>query len=308
MRMPTASDPYPLAGTQLPCLVEGEFLRGERRFENIRPVNGRVICTVTEADAALVDRAVAAARRALQGPWGRLSTVERCALLRKVAERIEQRFADFVSAEIADTGKTLRQASTLDIPRGAANFRAYADLALARPSECFEMGTPDGRGALNYSVHKPVGVVAVVAPWNLPFLLLTWKVAPALACGNAVVAKPSEETPSSAALLAEVMQEVGVPPGVFNLVHGFGPGSAGEALVRHPDVNAIAFTGESATGSAIMRSAADSVKALSFELGGKNAALEFADADFEAGVGGAERSGVSNCGPARLCSGRVDVG
>jgi len=101
-----------------------------------------------------------------------------------------------VSAEITDTGKTLQQASTLDIPRGAANFRAYADLALARGSECFEMGTPDGRGALNYSVYKPVGVVAVVAPWNLPFLLMTWKVAPALACGNAVVAKPSEETPS----------------------------------------------------------------------------------------------------------------
>src|SRR6516162_5341056 len=147
--------------------------------------------------------------------------------------------------------------------------------------ECFEMGTADGRGALNYTVHKPVGVVAVIAPWNLPFLLLTWKVAPALACGNTVVVKPSEETPSSATLLAEVMQEVGVPPGVFNLVHGFGADSAGEALVRHPDVNAIAFTGESATGMAIMKSAADSVKALSFELGGKNASLVFADADFE---------------------------
>src|SRR5215469_8350317 len=307
MRMPTASDPYPLAGIQLPCLVEGEFLRGERCFENISPVNGRVICTVTEADAALVDRAVTAARRALQGPWGRLTTAERCALLRKVAERIEQRFADFVSAEIADTGKTLQQASSLDIPRGAANFRAFADLALARSAECFEMGTADGRGALNYTVHKPVGVVAVIAPWNLPFLLLTWKVAPALSCGNTVVAKPSEETPSSAALLAEVMQEVGLPPGVFNLVHGFGPGSAGEALVRHPDVNAIAFTGESATGSAIMRSAADSVKALSFELGGKNAALVFADTDFEAALAGTMRSVFANTGQVCLCSERVYI-
>ncbi len=136
---------------------------------------------------------------------------------------------------------------------------------------------------------------------------MTWKVAPALACGNAVVAKPSEETPSSAALLAQVMQEVGMPPGVFNLVHGFGPRSTGEALVSHPDVNAIAFTGESATGSAIMRGAADSVKALSFELGGKNAAVVFADADFEAAVGGTMRSVFSNCGQVCLCSERVYV-
>src|SRR5580693_1163943 len=307
MRMPDPPAPYPFADTQLPCLIGGEFVRAGRRFEKLSPVNGRTLCNVAEADGAMVDRAVQAARAALRGPWGRLTTPERCALLRKVADRIEERFAEFVSAEIADTGKTLKQASSLDIPRGAANFRAFADLALARSSECFEMGTADGRGALNYSVHKPVGVVAVIVPWNLPFLLLTWKVAPALACGNAVVAKPSEETPSSAALLAEVMQEVGVPPGVFNLVHGFGPDSAGEALVSHPDVGAIAFTGESATGSAIMKSAADSVKALSFELGGKNAAVVFADADFDAAVAGTMRSVFSNCGQVCLCSERVYV-
>jgi aminomuconate-semialdehyde/2-hydroxymuconate-6-semialdehyde dehydrogenase len=307
MRMPAASDPNPLTGTQLPCLIDGEFVRSRRSFENTSPVNGRTICTVSEADPQLVERAVQAARRALRGPWGRLSTAERCALLRKVAERIEARFADFVSAEIADTGKTLQQASRLDIPRGAANFRAFADLALGRSAECFEMGTPDGRGALNYTVHKPVGVVAVIAPWNLPFLLLTWKVAPALACGNTVVAKPSEETPSSAALLAEVMQEVGMPPGVFNLLHGFGADSTGEALVRHPEVDAIAFTGESATGSAIMKGAADTVKALSFELGGKNAAVVFADADIEAALEGTMRSVFSNCGQVCLCSERVYI-
>src|SRR5580704_14536836 len=307
MRLPTSSESYPLSGQQLPCLVDGEFITTAKSFANTDPVDGSTLCSVSEADAALVDRAVQAARAALRGPWGRLSLAERCALLRKVADRIEARFAEFVSAEIADTGKTLKQASSLDIPRGAANFRAYADLALARPSECFETATPDGRGALNYSVHKPVGVVAVIAPWNLPFLLLTWKVAPALACGNTVVAKPSEETLSSATLLAQVMQEAGVPPGVFNLVHGFGPKSAGEALVSHPDVNAIAFTGESATGSAIMKGAADSVKALSFELGGKNAALVFADADFEAALAGTVRSVFSNCGQVCLCSERVYV-
>jgi len=307
MRNPTPAVPYPLAGQQLPCLVGGEFILEGRSFPNVSPVNGRTTATVTEADAALVDRAVQAARAALRGPWGRLTVQERCALMRKVAERIEQRFDEFVSAEITDTGKTLAQASTLDIPRGAANFRAYADLALARAAECFETGTPDGRGALNYTVHKPVGVVAVIAPWNLPFLLLTWKVAPALVCGNTVIAKPSEETPSSAALLAQVMQEVGVPAGVFNLVHGFGPDSTGEALVSHPDVSAIAFTGESATGSAIMRSAAPTVKALSFELGGKNAALIFADADFEAALAGTLRSVFANCGQVCLCTERVYV-
>ena len=307
MRSPTPADLYPFAGQQLPCYVNGEFVRAGSGFENVSPVNGRVIATVTEADAALVDRAVRAARTALSGPWGRMAIAERCALLRKVAERIEQRFAEFVSAEIGDTGKTLKQATSLDIPRGAANFRAYADLLLARGSECFEMSTADGRGALNYSVHKPVGVVAVIVPWNLPFLLLTWKVAPALACGNTVVVKPSEETPSSATLLAQVMQEAGVPPGVFNLVHGFGPSATGEALVSHPEVNAIAFTGETATGAAIMRSAAAGVKALSFELGGKNAALIFADADFEAAVAGTMRSVFSNTGQVCLCSERVYV-
>jgi aminomuconate-semialdehyde/2-hydroxymuconate-6-semialdehyde dehydrogenase len=307
MRTATHTDRYPLGDGQLPCLIGGEFITTPRAFDNINPVNGRRICSVSEADAALVDRAVQAARGALRAGWGRLSTPERCALLRKVAERIEQRFDEFVAAEIADTGKTLQQARTLDIPRGAANFRAYADLALARASECFEMGTADGRGALNYSVHKPVGVVAVIAPWNLPFLLLTWKVAPALACGNAVIAKPSEETPSSATLLAQVMQEVGIPPGVFNLLHGFGPASAGEALVSHPGVDAVAFTGESATGSAIMRSAAASVKALSFELGGKNAALIFADADLEAALAGTMRSVFANTGQVCLCSERVYV-
>jgi aminomuconate-semialdehyde/2-hydroxymuconate-6-semialdehyde dehydrogenase len=307
MRTLTAADSYPITARQLPCFIGGEFISDGRPFDNVSPVTGRVLCSVTEADAALVDRAVLAARAALRGPWGRMSVAERAALLRKVAERIEQRFEEFLSAEIADTGKTLKQARTLDIPRGAANFRAYADLALGRGAECFETATPDGRGALNYSVHKPVGVVAVIVPWNLPFLLMTWKVAPALACGNAVIVKPSEETPSTAVLLAQVMQEVGMPAGVFNVVHGFGPKSTGEALVSHPEVNAVAFTGETATGAAIMKCAAPSVKALSFELGGKNAALVFADADFEAALAGTMRSVFSNCGQVCLSSERVYI-
>ena len=299
--------PYPFAAQRLPGYIGGEFVSDGPAFENVSPVDGTVLATVTEASREQVARAVAAARAALRGPWGRMSGAERAALLRKVAARIEERFAEFLSAEIADTGKTQRQAATLDIPRGAANFRAYADLLLARAAECYEAATADGRGALNYSVHKPLGIVAVVVPWNLPFLLMTWKVAPALACGNAVIVKPSEETPSTAVLLAQVMHEVGVPAGVFNVLHGFGPGATGEALVSHPDVQAVAFTGETSTGAAIMRSAAPSVKALSFELGGKNAALIFADADFEAALAGTMRSVFSNCGQVCLCSERVYV-
>ncbi len=165
---------------------------------------------------------------------------------------------------------------------------------------------PGGR-ALNYAVRKPLGVVGVISPWNLPLLLLTWKVAPALACGNAVVAKPSEETPATATLLAEVMDTVGLPKGAFNLLHGFGPGSAGEFITTHPDIDAITFTGESRTGSAIMRAAAEGVKPISFELGGKNAAIIFADCDFEKMLDGMMRAIYLNSGQVCLCAERVYV-
>ena len=260
-----------------------------------------------EASQSTVDDAVAAARAALRGPWGRMGERERAEVLRRVADELERRFDDLVTAEVADTGKSIAQARTLDIPRGAANFRAFAEIVATAPTESFTTVTPTGGRALNYALRKPVGVVAVIVPWNLPLLLLTWKVAPALACGNAVVVKPSEETPASATLLAEVMAAAGVPAGVFNLVHGFGPDSAGEFLTRHPGVDAITFTGESATGSAIMRAAADGVKAVSFELGGKNAGLVFADADLDAAVAGSVRSSFTNGGQVCLCTERIYV-
>ena len=208
---------------------------------------------------------------------------------------------------MADTGKPAQVARQIDIPRGAANFRLFADLIKTSGTDFFEMDTPDGRGAFNYAVREPHGLVGVIAPWNLPLLLLTWKVAPALASGNTVIAKPSEETPATATLLAEVMDAAGVPPGVFNVVHGFGPNSAGERLSRHPGIDALTFTGESKTGAAIMKAAADTVKPLSFELGGKNAAVVFADADFEAAIEGTTRSVFANCGQVCLCSERVYV-
>ncbi|WP_204035178.1 2-hydroxymuconic semialdehyde dehydrogenase [Micromonospora qiuiae] len=287
--------------------VGGEFVDTGTRFTKRSPVTGEPVFEVVEASESVVDDAVTAARAALRGRWGRMGERERAEVLRRVADELERRFEDLVAAEVADTGKAISQARTLDIPRGAANFRAFAEIVATAPTESFTTVTPTGGRALNYAVRKPVGVVAVIVPWNLPLLLLTWKVAPALACGNAVVVKPSEETPASATLLAEVMAAAGVPEGVFNLVHGFGPDSAGEFLTRHPGVDAITFTGESATGGAIMRAAADGVKAVSFELGGKNAGLVFADADLDAAVAGSVRSSFTNGGQVCLCTERIYV-
>ena len=298
------------AATRLGTLrnfVDGRFVDGGRPFDVINPVDGSVHAQALEADAATVDAAVRAARAALHGPWGRMPVAERRRLLTRVAERIDERFEEFLAAEIADTGKPHHLASHLDIPRGAANFRVFADAIANVPTECFEMDTPDGRKALNYALRKPLGVVAIISPWNLPLLLMTWKVAPALACGNTVVVKPSEETPSTATLLADVMREVGIPEGVFNLVHGFGPESAGAFLARHPGVDAITFTGETRTGAAIMKAAADGVKGLSFELGGKNPGIVFADADFDAALAGIAHAVFANTGQVCLAPERIYV-
>jgi aminomuconate-semialdehyde/2-hydroxymuconate-6-semialdehyde dehydrogenase len=287
--------------------IDGQFVRGKREFADVNPADGSLIAQVTEADRGLVDAAVQAARKALRGEWGRLAIRERAARLYKVADAIEARFDCFVAAEVADTGKPVALASKLDVPRAAANFRAFADLIKTAGLESFQTDTPDGKSALNYAVRKPLGVVGIITPWNLPLLLLTWKVAPALACGNTVVVKPSEETPATATLLAEAMKEVGIPDGVYNVVHGFGPNSAGEFLTKHPDVNAVTFTGESQTGAAIMKTVAASVKPVSFELGGKNAAIVFADCDFEETVSGVAEAVFLNTGQVCLCAERVYV-
>ncbi len=273
----------------------------------MNPADGSVIAQVTEANEELVDAAVQAARKALRGEWGRWGVRERAARLNRVADAIEKQFDCFVAAEVADTGKPIALAAKLDVPRAAANFRAFADLIKTAGVEAFQTETPDGKSALNYAVRKPLGVVGIITPWNLPLLLLTWKVAPALACGNTVVVKPSEETPATATLLAEAMQEAGIPDGVYNVVHGFGPNSAGEFLTKHPDVNAVTFTGESQTGAAIMKTVAASVKPVSFELGGKNAAIIFADCEFENAVTGIRDAVFLNTGQVCLCAERVYV-
>jgi aminomuconate-semialdehyde/2-hydroxymuconate-6-semialdehyde dehydrogenase len=287
--------------------IDGQFVRGKQEFADINPADGTLIAQVMEADQDLVDDAVQSARKALRGEWGGLCVRERAARLHRVANAIEARFDCFVQAEVADTGKPVALASKLDVPRAAANFRVFADTVRMAGLESFQTESSDGNNALNYAVRKPLGVVGVITPWNLPLLLLTWKVAPALACGNAVVVKPSEETPATATLLAEAMQAAEIPNGVYNVVHGFGPNSAGEFLTGHPDVNAITFTGESRTGAAIMKAVAPSVKPVSFELGGKNAAIVFADCDFDDTVSGLSEAVFLNTGQVCLCAERVYV-
>ena len=296
-----------MAGSVIRNFVGGAFVEpDERCWDKLSPVDGTLVGRVHEADAELVDRAVTAARGALDG-WAGTGVTARTALLRRVADRIEERFEEFVRAESADTGKPYRQARELDVARAVANFRSFADTVAAAGQPSFLTELPNGRRALNYAVRKPLGVVAVIVPWNLPLLLLTWKVAPALACGNTIVVKPSEETPSTATLLAEVLDEAGLPAGGYNVVHGFGPNSAGQFLVEHPGIDGVTFTGSSATGSSIMRAVAPRVRPVSFELGGKNAALVFADADLDATLDGLTRSVFANTGQVCLCTERVYV-
>jgi aminomuconate-semialdehyde/2-hydroxymuconate-6-semialdehyde dehydrogenase len=287
--------------------INGEFVATDKTFEKRAPVNNQIIGMVHEAGLAEVDQAVTAAREALKGDWGKLTTVKRVEMLYAVADEINRRFDDFLEAEIADTGKPRSLASHIDIPRGAANFKVFADIIKNVPNETFQMDTPDGGKAINYAIRKPLGVIGVICPWNLPLLLMTWKVGPALACGNTVVIKPSEETPGTATLLGEVFEKVGVPKGVYNVVHGFGPNSAGEFLTKHQGVNGITFTGETRTGEAIMAAAAKGVRPVSFELGGKNAAIVFEDCDFDKAIAGVTRSAFENCGQVCLGTERVYV-
>lgn len=292
----------------VPNFIDGAFVAASdgRSFDNISPVTGKKLSSVAEASASDVDAAVRAAQ-AGQKEWAALPVAERGEILYRVADGINARFEEFLAAECADTGKPRGIASHIDIPRGAANFKIFADIIKNVPTEAFSMDTPDGRGALNYALRVPKGVVAVISPWNLPLLLMTWKVGPALACGNAVVVKPSEETPTTAAMLGEVMNEAGVPKGVYNVVQGFGPESAGAHLTAHPGVDAITFTGETRTGEIIMAAAARGMRDVSMELGGKNPAVVFADCDLDKAIEGTMRSVFANCGQVCLGTERVFV-
>ncbi len=287
--------------------INGEFVATDKWYENRNPINNKVIGMVAEAGEKEVDAAVKAAKAAMKGPWGKMSLAKRVELLEALVVEINNRFDDFLEAECADTGKPKSMASHVDIPRGAANFKVFADMVKNVPTEFFDMTAPDGGAAINYGYRTPVGVIGVICPWNLPLLLMTWKVGPALACGNTVVVKPSEDTPRTAALLGEVMNKVGIPKGVYNVVNGFGMNSAGAFLTAHPEVDALTFTGETRTGEIIMKAAANGSRPVSLEMGGKNAAIVFADCDFDKAIEGTLRSCFLNCGQVCLGTERVYV-
>ncbi|PIQ23745.1 2-hydroxymuconic semialdehyde dehydrogenase [bacterium (Candidatus Blackallbacteria) CG17_big_fil_post_rev_8_21_14_2_50_48_46] len=264
------------------------------------PAQGRVYALLPRSDADDIETAVLAAETAF-ADWSGLAPDDRAKYLFQVADQIEARLEDFAQAESLDTGKPLWLARQVDIPRAVRNFRFFAAGLLHFSSESHALP-----GFLNYTLRQSLGVVACISPWNLPLYLLSWKIAPALAMGNTVVAKPSEVTPLTAVLLSEVLLESGFPKGVLNLVHGLGS-EAGAALIHHPKIKAISFTGSTRTGAEIARIAAPRFKKLSLEMGGKNAALVFADCDYENMLETSVRSAFTNQGQICLCMSRILV-
>jgi len=251
-------------------------------FDDLHPVTNQAFCTVAAGDAADVSAAVDAAQGAfVDGPWAGLLPRARAKVLHAIADAIESRDERIAQLEAWDTGLPITQARG-QARRAAENFRFFADLVVGLNEDAFRVGDVQ----LNYVVRQPKGVAGLITPWNTPFMLETWKLAPSLAAGCTVVLKPAEWTPLSASLLPQIMAEAGVPDGVFNIVHGIGE-DAGAALVAHPDVPLISFTGETTTGQIIMRSSADHLKSLSMELGGKSPCLVFADADLDRALDGA---------------------
>ncbi len=280
---PTETLPKPALKSGGRMLIGGDWREATsgKRFSTINPATGDTLLEVAEGDQADIDLAVQAARQAFRGPWSKMSASERGRLLWKLGDLINEKGADLAQLETLDSGKAIWESSKIDVPLTADTFYYYAGAATKIEGRTIPVSGP----FLNYTLREPVGVVGLIVPWNFPLLLAARKVAPALAAGNTVVLKPAEETPLSALRLAELALDAGIPPGVLNVVTGFGP-TAGGALVAHPDVNAIAFTGETTTGRLIMQNASRSLKKISLELGGKSPNLVFADADLDAATRG----------------------
>ncbi|MCX6124219.1 MAG: aldehyde dehydrogenase family protein, partial [Proteobacteria bacterium] len=290
----------------VPHFINGELLmsRDGGTFNNLNPATGELLCQVALGGAGEIDLAVQAAKRAWTvGPWASMSTGERSVILRKIGDLLLARKKEFAALESLDSGKPISETMNGDIPRAAYNFHFYSELVSHQMSPSFRSDD----GSHHVTVREPLGVVGLITPWNLPLYLATWKLAPALAQGNAIVLKPAELTPLTAFALHQVLQDAGVPPGVVNIVQGFGPASAGEALVKHPDVKAISFTGETVTGAAIMATGAATLKKMSFELGGKGASVIFADSDLERAAKTAARAAFRNGGQVCLAGSRLIV-
>ena len=283
--------------------IDGQFAAPANGayLPNVAPATGEVYGEIPDSGAEDVERAITAAKKAFP-LWSNLTAAERSAHMLRVSQRIEERLDELAAAESKDNGKPVKLATRVDIPRARDNFAFYATAILHDASEGHDMGAQ----GFNYTLRRPIGVVACISPWNLPLYLFTWKIAPALAAGNTVVAKPSEVTPATAYLLSEILDEVGFPAGVLNIVHGTGP-NVGEPLVSHPEVPVISFTGGTATGARISSVAAPMFKKLSLELGGKNPNVIFADCNFEKMLRTTLQSSFANQGQICLCGSRILV-
>lgn len=283
--------------------INGELVDAEngQSFDNYDPSRGVVYSQIPDSNTADIQSAVNAASAAFPG-WAATSRADRSNMLLKVADLIDKNHDRLAAAESKDNGKPIKLASRVDIPRASANFRFFATAILHESSEAHQSDDQ----AINFTLRSPIGVVGCISPWNLPLYLFTWKIAPALAAGNTVVAKPSEITPMTAFLLSELCIEAGLPAGVLNIVHGNGP-NAGQAISEHPDIKAISFTGGTETGKRIAATAAPMFKKLSLELGGKNPNIIFADCDFEEALKTSVHSSFANQGQICLCGSRIFI-
>lgn len=288
---------------KLQNFINGEYCSpiNEQYFDNINPATGEVYCLIPDSDENDLALAVKAAEKAFP-IWSNMPAEERSKILVRFSEGIEKRMEQFVAAESKDNGKPITLARHVDIPRAVSNFHFFASAIIHFSSESHYM---EGVG-INYTTRKPIGIVACISPWNLPLYLFSWKIAPALAAGNCVIAKPSEITPYTATMLGEIASEAGLPPGVLNILNGTGA-KIGDAMVRHPKISAISFTGGTATGEHIARTAAPMFKKLSLELGGKNPTIIFDDCDFDDALKTTIRSSFSNQGQICLCGSRIFV-
>ena len=280
---------------QLNPPVSGKYL------DNYNPATGMVYSLIPDSDEQDVALAYASAAAAFPS-WSKTSVEEKFKIMMRVADLIEEHLEMLAQAESIDNGKPIALARMMDIPRAASNFRFYAQAITQFSSEAHQMED----SYLNYTLRQPIGVVACISPWNLPLYLFTWKIAPAIAAGNCVVAKPSEVTPMTAFLLSKICIEAGMPAGVLNIVHGNGP-KTGMSIVAHPHIHAISFTGGTKTGAAIAQVAAPMFKKLSLELGGKNPNIIFADCDFDEMIATTLRSSFANQGQICLCGSRIFV-
>jgi len=282
--------------------INGEFTLpiSGNMLDNINPATGQIIAHIPDSNYDDVAKATKAAKLALPN-WSGLSKAERINWLNKIAQALEERSEDIAKTESMDTGKPIGLARRVDAARSISNFRFFAQHAKQQTEHNFTMAD-----ATNYVIRKPVGIVGLITPWNLPLYLLSWKVAPALVMGNTIVAKPSEMTPMTANLLAQTLNDINFPKGVVNIVHGLGP-SAGQAILEHPDITAISFTGGTETGKIVARTAGPMFKKLSLELGGKNATIILDDAALELAAKGAAKAAFTNSGQVCLCGSRVLV-